>query len=348
MNFFFKELEIVRKHLDDKYDKNVLTHNEIKKIFKDKLIPFTEKWAKDSALAGYSVRPRKYWQINGAKFYEYTWAQIFKQKDEGKKIFFTVGIQIRRQCLLYKLDCQNSSPNSQNALTEDQQKRFYNLIEGDKYNVEIPFSDLENYDWERLISETKDYIKSYEHLYEQAFEAIYKEPRIVEELTLDDILNKVEETSFSDLDNTASPKGSGKINWNDANKGRTELGEMGEKFVLELEKHRLIKAGKTKLADEIKHISKDIGDHAGYDILSYETNGKEKYIEVKSTMSCDSSAPIYLTKNELGFNLANHKYYYLYRVYKFNKNTERGLVKVFKGKIPQQKTEPVVYKAKLN
>ena len=72
-------------------------------------------------------------------------------------------------------------------------------------------------------------------------------------------------------------------------KTQLENGLEGEKFVLEIEKQRLLSHENVKLrekVEEIKHVSQVDGDGLGYDILSYDMIDdciKEIYIEVKST-----------------------------------------------------------------
>ena len=61
------------------------------------------------------------------------------------------------------------------------------------------------------------------------------------------------------------------------------LGEAGEKFLFCFEKKRLLVAGKNDLADSVRWVSKEEGDGAGYDILSYSDNGEQRLLEVKTT-----------------------------------------------------------------
>jgi hypothetical protein len=94
------------------------------------------------------------------------------------------------------------------------------------------------------------------------------------------------------------------------------LGEEGEKLVIAYEKWRLIKASKESLADRIEWVSKEKGDGTGYDILSKNTNGTDRYVEVKTT-KLSKETPIYLTKNEISFAKTNSKEFFLYRVFNF-------------------------------
>lgn len=61
------------------------------------------------------------------------------------------------------------------------------------------------------------------------------------------------------------------------------LGVAGEKFVAEFEARRLHAGGHRALADRVEHVSVTKGDGLGYDVLSFESNGRERYIEVKTT-----------------------------------------------------------------
>ncbi len=59
------------------------------------------------------------------------------------------------------------------------------------------------------------------------------------------------------------------------------LGRAGELFVLELESRRLHAEGKKALSERVEHVAANQGDGLGYDVLSFESNGRERLIEVK-------------------------------------------------------------------
>jgi hypothetical protein len=94
------------------------------------------------------------------------------------------------------------------------------------------------------------------------------------------------------------------------------LGNAGELFVLNYERARLIHAGKEKYAASIEHTAKVRGDHAGYDILSYESNGAERLIEVKTT-KYGSETPFFVTRNEVSTSGRHAHQYHLYRLFAF-------------------------------
>ncbi|MDB5226182.1 MAG: hypothetical protein JWN78_375 [Bacteroidota bacterium] len=107
-----------------------------------------------------------------------------------------------------------------------------------------------------------------------------------------------------------------KINYLEREQNNISLGTKGEELIMAYEKWRLITLGKESLGDAIEWISKS-DDGAGFDILSKNENGTDRYIEVKTTkLSKDS--PIFFSKNEYEFSKYKSNDYYLYRVFNFD------------------------------
>lgn len=104
-------------------------------------------------------------------------------------------------------------------------------------------------------------------------------------------------------------------------KTQLENGLEGEKFVLEIEKQRLLSHENVKLrekVEEIKHVSLVDGDGLGYDILSYDLIDdciKEIYIEVKSTKN-NINTPFFMSPNEMEFAREKTVQFRIYRLYK--------------------------------
>jgi len=94
------------------------------------------------------------------------------------------------------------------------------------------------------------------------------------------------------------------------------LGDAGEKFVLAYEEHRLRMAGKTILANRIDQVSHSKGEGLGYDVLSFDLDGRERFIEVKATVS-GKFAPFFMSANELEVSEDVPDQYHLYRVFEF-------------------------------
>jgi hypothetical protein len=92
---------------------------------------------------------------------------------------------------------------------------------------------------------------------------------------------------------------------------RQEVGLKGEEYVLKSERKRLTRAGKKDLASRISWISQR-RPFEGYDILSYDTNGRRRYIEVKTTVGNGKVFPI--TENEWRVANTMRNRYFIYRV----------------------------------
>ena len=96
------------------------------------------------------------------------------------------------------------------------------------------------------------------------------------------------------------------------------LGMAGEQFVLRFEKARLTQAGRPDLAAEVEHVAATEGDSAGFDVLSFDTTGRERYIEVKTT-AYGPFTPFFVTDNELKVSRRVDPDYYLYRTFDFRR-----------------------------
>jgi hypothetical protein len=94
------------------------------------------------------------------------------------------------------------------------------------------------------------------------------------------------------------------------------LGRAGEEFVLEVEKKKLEKFMRPDLSKKIKWVSAEEGDGAGYDILSFEPDGRERLIEVKTTNGA-ARTPFFLSENECQRAAASAESWRLYRVHSF-------------------------------
>ncbi len=64
-------------------------------------------------------------------------------------------------------------------------------------------------------------------------------------------------------------------------------------------------------------VSEEDGDGAGYDILSFDEKGKERFLEVKTTVGSDIT-PFYITRNELSLSSERPEAFRLCRVFDFS------------------------------
>lgn len=96
------------------------------------------------------------------------------------------------------------------------------------------------------------------------------------------------------------------------------LGLAGERFVLNFERARLIQEGEDRLADNIEHVSVTQGDGLGFDIRSYNDDGSDRFIEVKTTRY-GKYTPFFLSANELRFSESHRRQFHLYRAFSFRR-----------------------------
>jgi Domain of unknown function (DUF3883) len=96
-----------------------------------------------------------------------------------------------------------------------------------------------------------------------------------------------------------------------------KLGRDGEELVLHFERERLKKFERPDLVKKVRWVSQEDGDGAGYDILSFDDKGKERFLEVKTTVGPDVT-PFYITRNELSFSSERPDAFRLCRVFDFS------------------------------
>ncbi len=120
--------------------------------------------------------------------------------------------------------------------------------------------------------------------------------------------------ALNDPEDSASKKPI-KINYLEREQSNSLLGLKGEQIALAYEKWRLKKIGKESWIERIEWISQS-DDSAGFDILSKNENGTDRYIEVKTT-KLNKEAPIFFSRNELKFSQKKYNNFHLYRVFNF-------------------------------
>ena len=141
----------------------------------------------------------------------------------------------------------------------------------------------------------------------------------------------------------------GKLNYERENRKSKQLGDRGEEIVKAFEIERLIKAGKTKLANKVVRVSEK-SDSYGYDILSFNEDGTERHIEVKATQSKAGIANFFLTINELKTAKEEGKTYFIYIVYEILTDNPKiwTLNNPFLSENPGIKIEPINFRVKIN
>lgn len=175
-----------------------------------------------------------------------------------------------------------------------------------------------NYQKEMLEKEISNYIDKNKRVLEERFENFSDSIINTHKNFKIDFANILDEEPMNSEVNEDEPLYAPiKVNYLEREQSNRKLGEEGERLIIKYEEWRLRQAGKENLADRIEWISKDHGDGMGFDILSKNTNGSDKFIEVKTT-KLSKATPIFLTKNELSFSILKEKKFFLYRVFNFD------------------------------
>lgn len=94
------------------------------------------------------------------------------------------------------------------------------------------------------------------------------------------------------------------------------LGRAGELQVVRFEQERLSRAGYERLAGKVDHVAASRGDGLGYDILSFETDGRERLIEVKTT-NRGAETPFFASDHEVKVSRLERHRYHVYRLFDF-------------------------------
>lgn len=120
------------------------------------------------------------------------------------------------------------------------------------------------------------------------------------------------------------------------------LGMAGEQRVIDFERARLEEADRRDLARRVRWVSQEDGDGAGYDIHSYDPEGRDRLLEVKTTCG-GRTTPFFLTRNERSLSEERPEAFRIYRLYEFSQAP-----RLFKLRPPLEQAvilEPEAYRA---
>ncbi len=135
------------------------------------------------------------------------------------------------------------------------------------------------------------------------------------------------------------------VNYLEREARNASLGRAGEVFAFNVEHRRLWEAGHRTLAERMEHVSQTQGDGLGYDILSFETTGRERLIEVKTT-GFGAMTPFFASRREVAVSEERAEQFSIYRVFKFR---DAPKLFVLPGSLRESCTlDPVQYRASLS
>lgn len=159
------------------------------------------------------------------------------------------------------------------------------------------------------------------------------------------------------IGNASEPSEKGKpsfspveVDYDARNRRIIELGAKGEKWVCQYEQTLLLDKGRADLAKRVENVSVTRGDGLGYDVLSFNDDGTEKHIEVKTTAGA-YSRQFYVTRNELEYSRQHPDTFFLYRVYDYEDGGDgmprTARIKIIRGSLEPLCTCPVTFSVKL-
>jgi hypothetical protein len=189
--------------------------------------------------------------------------------------------------------------------------------------IELGFIYIEGYrplrNYQQLLFEVvSDRLANSEHLRSLVVRAV-EQPATVP--TVDDILGTMVEpptleTGYRKSGIRDRMFAKREIDYLEREARNRSLGLAGEEFVLRYETARLVASGEEGLAAQVEHVSRTQGDGLGFDILSFEVSGRERFIEVKTT-AYGPMIPFFVTRNEVAASRELSQGYHLYRAFRF-------------------------------
>jgi hypothetical protein len=96
------------------------------------------------------------------------------------------------------------------------------------------------------------------------------------------------------------------------------LGRAGEERALQHERAVLIQHGRDDLASRVRWVAEEDGDGAGYDIASFEPDGRARLVEVKTTNGWERT-PFFISRNELDVANERRSEWKLLRLWDFSR-----------------------------
>lgn len=337
---FFQQEEILflERWAGEVYEKNNPVHVKAKNRIIDGLYTKTVYWSNQikHQLKTYDTYNWRMWNQRGwtdtpegkvqvAKFKAYTWARIFKKGHDYKDIFFTVGVDAKHRALVYKMDYYFEKSSE---MTPSQQALCAQLIPDEVRWLEIPFEEIPDYTWDKLIQKTVIFIREHDTLYDEIVQSVWNE-----EVKIDSLRNRLIHRECPEDGTEAIPKRNFNfegvdIDWMAQYQEAQAIGTMGEELVISYEQHQLREANREDLAKEVHKVK----DGKGYDILSKFPDGKDKHIEVKTTTK-GPDTPFTISLQEVAYSEQFPGSYFLYHVHHLNMEKKLGEFHEYPGNI---------------
>jgi hypothetical protein len=201
--------------------------------------------------------------------------------------------------------------------------KVFNIVSGYKLTAVMGFMEIEKSHVEQILTK---YSSVEDFFYSFGEKMIVEEPKTELKVHVNIPTQVVVTYDLRDLvpyeSNTQKitrQRRTGFVDFEEIHKRNSTNGSKGEELVLKEERAHLDSIGRSDLAQKVKRISID-DTYAGYDILSFDDKGNEKFIEVKSSITPRSKEfSFHLSANEKRIAETTENYY-IYLVFDVNGN----------------------------
>ena len=252
-------------------------------------------------------------------FFEFFWSRAYKERYFNE--FLKIGLHY--QLIAYLFFVQEEY-----KFMPISQHRFYNIFK----SLSIDFSVSNNVSWENyvtyneIINSFKVHLSKYHKgitmLDAHSFLWIYGFKFDSNDIAIPTFNREIEQTKLKiknseiylpkkSINKETILEDKTEIDFIEVHKGQIDIGEKAEELVKNEEIQYLYRQGQNELARKVKIVSMNLS--LGFDILSYETSGEEKQIEVKAISIFNKTKSFIITKNEI-MKSREYSNYYVYCV----------------------------------
>lgn len=133
------------------------------------------------------------------------------------------------------------------------------------------------------------------------------------------------------------------VNFLEREARNTSLGRAGEEFVVRFEQARLRSLRQEELARRVEHVAITVGDGEGFDVRSFDRDGSDRLIEVKTT-AYGKQTPFFVSRNEVAVSRGRDDDFHLYRLFQFRRDPRLYMIQ---GALDRTcRLDPVQYRAR--
>jgi hypothetical protein len=319
--FDWSQIENLAPYAGQAYKAGDAGLKQVGKSFAEQIMRPTNIWGESVLPDGFVMERERYWQVAG-KYKSFTWAKIKHERHVDEQIFFSVGVDIKAEKLVFKLDCLRSGTHK---LSNFDIRKFDYYTENFNCYTEIEKELGVVIGWNTILEMSRLYI--------QEFTSVYL--GVVEYITS----GKIDISLFHDKVFSILPENA-KFSTSKTGEPLPELlYNAALDSVIRYEQYMLSHADKDDLAALVKFSFDKITQ-----INSFEFDGQHKQIYVVA--GTGSPTTPFEISEELRQLLIEDDHTYIYQVYDYDESKNTGKMVMRKGDPKQYaKLESKLYAA---